>query len=310
MMEIEHLDENQYAMLERMSKRADERKEGWSADVVKQWPNLADFKDPVMMGSFAWSIPSKKHRIIIERGLADVWEHPVTHADVARDYLAIKYADRRKRITARQKVEVVDRRGTAPLRAIPCAIDSGVYVDIQSAYWSILKVVGWDVDYNPDRWLNVRSSVLDFPFPHMKLARNSLVSVGLPGMVKMWHDGALTSFKKPNRFINLVLFRLVMDVLNGIAYEAATKLNVPYIHTDGYIVPARQEQSMYDLINSWGLPARTKARGYTEIYGVGAYKVGAETHEVRRGNLRRDFNKSYDPCISFLKKRFRKFAGL
>jgi hypothetical protein len=176
---------------------------------------------------------------------------------------------------------LVQNRKTQPLYAIPCELEYGYYLDLQSAYWQILQLGGWDVDYLPNGFLAVRSSVHDFPFPQNKLARNSLVSMGLPSTSTIWKpDKGLIRRGNSNATVNLVLWGFVQDVLHTFAHDMIEYAGAIYVNTDGYIIPHDKLETAMQIADGWGLVLRMKESGRAVVRGVGDYDIGS--HQSKR----------------------------
>lgn len=271
-----------------MNEIAMERNAEWSIEIVNEFPQIREIKSPVMLGSFAWSSLVLRRKWMQEKQTTDLGGGHVTPADIARDYLTSRgHKTSRRRMTTNQYQKLVVHRKSAPLYAEPCEIENAVYVDLTSAYWSILRVVGWDLEYNPNRYLAVGQSVDDFPVPENKLARNCLVTVGVNGSMNMWTGEVFKSIKKPNPFSNMMLYGLVMDVLNGIAYDMVHYAGAKYVHTDGYILPERNIDLAFEVAARWGLQCGTKLSGGGTIRGVSDYDIGTRKSGLRRTTLQR-----------------------
>jgi len=203
------------------------------------------------------------------------WEQSPT--ELARDYLLAKFPK-----TPRRKFAQVDACAgrKPPLLAVPGCYPDCVYVDIVSAYWSITRIAGWNVDYWPDRWLAQGADMDDFPLAANKTARNYLVSVTRADGVDMFIGGKLVH-KPGNALRNASLYALVMDVLTGIALEART-LGAVYINTDGYIVREQDAQALMQVIEDWGLRARVKHAGDAVVVGAGSYSIGTHRNKTLR----------------------------
>lgn len=250
--------------------------------VVDKWPTLAEINEAMYVGSFSWTTSSTKRKIVLRPYASSIYAPLLTPADIARDFLAVKYP-KRGRISSRQYWDIKDHR-SAPLYATPGYLSHGFYVDLKSAYWSILQVIGWDVQYLPGRFIASRSSVQDFPYPSNKLARNCLVSVGLPGKSTLWTGEKLVQQARPNKLINLVLWSAVQDVLNSIAADMID-IGAVYVHTDGYIIPASRIEDAFAVLDEWGLPGSIRLEGDAKIYGAGMYEMAG--HQYNPVRLRR-----------------------
>jgi hypothetical protein len=242
--------------------------------MVDQWPNLTEIDENVILGSFSWAGMSSKTRWLKRSTAVSVGGFMSTPGDIARDYLTIKFP-KRKRITAEQKREILKHR-SQPVHAFPLTLPDATYLDLRSAYWSIMSVVGWNVDYFPGRWLAAGEAVTDFPFHDNKIVRNCLVTSGLTSSARIWmHETqsiAMRSFG--NKLVNYQLWSLIQDVLNSIAVELMDTEAVYYVNTDGYILPTSDIDIAKDVIHQWRLPSREKKRGRCYIQAVGRYKFG------------------------------------
>lgn len=274
--------------------------------LVNEFPLLTSFVQPLFIGSFAWTAMFERWKMIKRNYSLEVYDHVLTPADVARDYIRAKYK-KPGRITSRQYENCVKVHRQAPLMARPCEVENAVYLDLKSAYWSILQVVGWDVDYSPGRFLGVNSTCQDFPLWRHKMARNCLVSTGLVGWGKRWNGEKLEFVKKSNPLTNMVLWALVQDVLNSVAAEMVDAGAV-YVHTDGYIFPHELMERGLTILAEWGLIGSVRHQGKCKVYAVGTYEVGE--HKVKRAvhgtgqyfdNINRD-------ALDWLKPRFSHFA--
>ena len=261
--------------LDKIVQRALDRRQRWQHSYVEELPVLVDLREASIVGSFSVIKMESRQRILKEDICIELPEGMgETPSAIARDYLT----DRYQHGAILKHQQILDVRGGVapmPLYAIPCQFEHGYYIDIRSCYWTMLQIVGWNVDYWPDRWLQPGEAPADFPFPDHKVARNCLVSSGIISDVVMWHpDKGLQQLKRGNSLANSQLYRLISDVLNAVA-DKMRALGVVYINCDGYIAP--NYRSMTQAVNwltDWGLPVRIKAEGRGEIYGAGSYRVG------------------------------------
>jgi hypothetical protein len=263
-------DLDQTVMLAHMVAALQER-EQYEVHIRETFPKLTTIHEPVFVGSFTWTCQQEKWKILQSKNAISTpagWASP---AELARNYITIKYPKRR-RVTTDQYHEIMKPR-SQPLLAHPGTYGDCVYLDLKSAYWSILKVIGWDVEYFPGRWLGVRSDVSDYPFQDFKLARNSLVSVGLVGRANYWTGDKLISVRKSNGLVNMALWSAVQDILNGIALDME-KAGALYINTDGYIFRSQAAELAYEVAESWGLVLGEKERGAADILAAGTYSIG------------------------------------
>lgn len=289
-----------------------EKTEGYAVTVVDRMPPISRLTHPTFLGSFSWTSVAGKYRYLLDDSLEYYTSTlPATPGDVARDYLAAKYV--RAQATTRKQIEHFrDVKRSAPLFARPATMADAVYIDIASAYWSIILLAGWDTDYMPDAWLAKRSDNSDFPFAHNKLARNVLVTAGLKSTSTLYiPESRRYTQVTSNSMPNWSIYGLCMDVLNAIAIEiknACTSLI--YVNTDGYIVNALDAEKASSVIESWSLKPSIKDCGLARVWGAGDYEIG--NHVSRRKRyVPRFIEKMHSvPSPKWLKKRFRSLSKL
>lgn len=286
------------------------KSEGVKVHLLKNWFSVRRLGCSAIIGSFSWTSTSTKQRWILQSDAHNYGAGWVTPADIARDYLETKFGGKKRRIGTKQYKDFYGNRRNAPIWAEPCELEHAVYIDIKSAYWSITKAVGWDVDYMPNQWLRVLSDCRDFPFPEIKMARNCLVSVAADGVSQMriWTGSELIFKRGGNALVNKMLWSLVMDVLHGVAHECIAAGAV-YCYTDGFIVPHDKARDVALVLQSWGLPFGIKHEGAASIRGAGAYKIGAYKTKKWESSHTRTVHKIHANCdVAWLKKRFSKYA--
>lgn len=237
--------------------------------VVSKFPDALADDDFMYLGAFTWTYRNAKVKLI-DKGTAvrlDVGR--VSPTEYARTYLMLKYGGRPK-ATSNQIAKTSIHRA-APMVALPGRYQDMVYVDLQAAYWSILKIVGWDVDYNPGSWWGIGQGMEDFPLPNNKLVRNMLVSVATVGNIMVADYGTLKRVDYGNPLLNSSLWACVQDILHMIANFAVNNGAV-YVHTDGYIIPRRMWEHMAAWLDQFGLTIRLKHEGDAIVWGGGRYQ--------------------------------------
>lgn len=296
---------DQTVMLAHMVAALNER-EQYETHIRETFPKLTTIHEPVFVGSFTWTCQQEKWKILQSKTAISTLAGWASPAELARNYITIKYP-KRKRVTTDQYHEIMKPR-SQPLLAIPGTYGDCVYLDLKSAYWSILKVIGWDVEYFPGRWMGVRSDVSDFPFQEFKLARNSLVSVGLVGKANYWTGNKLISVKKSNGLVNMALWSAVQDILNGIAIEME-RAGALYINTDGYIFRSQDALLAYEVAESWGLVLGEKERGAADILAAGTYSIGMKPNRRTQMIKPTYHRKIAEIDNEWLRPRFQKFSS-
>lgn len=241
-------------------------------------PDVRTFTERAFVGTFSTTTTRSKRRYLLQdtliKSLTDWGQTP---SELARDYLDIAYP-RKLRATGEQ-CEAFSKPRSMPLYYAPYVTNDGVYVDVRSAFWSIMSVVGWDVDYMPGKYLSPGRAPYDFPLPNHKVARNCLVSAGLDNSVTVWTGNKFEETKPFNVHKNLGLWSCIADILHMIAVYAVKVCKARYVNTDGYIVPGFHAGDLIQYIQSIGLPYAIKDAGATMVTGVGSYRVGdTQTH--------------------------------
>lgn len=269
---------NQYLSLEEgLAEKAHKRQEA-NTYRYDDFPELKEIDTKTFLGSFSWFTPAWHIRFIDSNGVYNVGYGDQTAPEIARDYIAVKYG--RSPAVKKFQLPELQRERNAPLLSMPGVYPDMCYIDIKSAYWSIIRIIGWDVDYMPGEWLSIRSNNEDFPGKDVKVARSSLVSLCQSQMMSMWDGHRLYSEKSTSNIFNSALWACVFDVLNGVADDMVC-MGAKYVHTDGYIIERSKADEAIAKIREWGLSASIKYEGDSEITTVGCYRVGGVQTQQR-----------------------------
>jgi len=299
----------QAAMMGKMNEFSLEKLQDWTTFIAAKFPPIHEISERVILGSYSWTMPSLKKRIVLQDSAYRLGGGVRTPADIARDYVSVKYEKRRVRITTEQYDACIKTNIDAPLHCIPCYLPDAYYVDIRAAYWSIIRAVGWDVSYLPSRYLSKNSDNHDFPVPEIKMARNCLVSIGLSGNMNIWNGTRITWVSKPNKYANMVLWRLVNDVLNGVATDMIA-VGAIYAYTDGYIIPATALNLAQEVAAAWGLDMTIRREGWAKVTAPATYEFPNFKTKVLPRLAPITMTKVYEPDSKWLRWRFRKLAEL
>lgn len=284
------------------------KSEGQILYLVDRFPPLDELKAMTFLGSFSWTSQATKERWLLKRHAYNLGAGWISPSDIARDYIEAKYGKNQLRCNSRQWREVVRKRKHQPLFAIPCTLENGYYLDLKSAYWQILMIGGWDVDYMPGRYLSPRSDVSDFPASKIKLARNCLVSMGLPSGVNTWiPDEGFQRKSSKKASANLVLWGFVQDVLHGFASDMVNQCGAIYVNTDGYIVPADRMPDAENVSREWGLTVTLKHSGLTTVRGAGDYSIG-ERESARIRTMPKPFEYLRPRAIDWLRAKIKHWS--
>lgn len=255
---------------EKMGERAAKRQSENSYH-MGAFPHLTDLDNRTLLGSFSWFTPNEHIRYLNPMTVVNIGLGDQTQPEIARDYLMVKYGRPPK--IRKAQLDEVTRLRTAPLFSTPGVYPDMCYIDLKAAYWSILRVIGWDVDYMPGQWLTFRSDVEDFPSPDLKVARSALVSLSQSASLSVWTGQRLTKEKTGSNLLNSALWACTFDILHGVASDMID-LGAVYVHTDGYMLPrARADEAIFRA-SEWGLKAAIKHEGDAEVTTVGVYRIG------------------------------------
>lgn len=287
-----------------MNARRAEKLDGWEVIPVKKFPRLQELDAMTYLGSFAWTQPHKKRKWVKSAFVYNIGGGMVTPSDIARDYIAVKFEGERMKCNSKQYKKHIRNRIHQPLYAEVVSGMKASYLDLKSAYWQILMLGGWDVDYSRGNFLSVRSHVYDFPCPHLKLARNTLVSMGLPSQGSVWHpEKGLVRLRGGGSTINLILYGFAMDVLHAIAREMIDRAGAVYVNTDGYIIPDYLVKEAFTVADEWGVTLTPRHQGYATIRGAGDYDI-ANHRSSRPRHIAHPHEYIIADKINWLKTRF------
>lgn len=263
-------------VLQTLSESAQKRADNWQTFFVRQFPDVEKFDEIVMLGAHSYALINTRRRIVkdkikIEPGVLE------TPSAIARDY--VRYIYKQGPRATKAQLENVEGIPPVPSYARPGKFAHGFYIDIAAAYWSIMGVVGWNVDYNPGLWLSPGRPPKDFPFPEHKVARNCIVSAGRMSGIPRYDPRKLPGdpydeIIRGSELRNNQLPRLIHDILNSIA-ELAIEAGAVYVNNDGFIAPTPTiAQRVTGIITDWGLSSRVKAEGGGQVKASGTYEVG------------------------------------
>lgn len=274
-------------VLQLMDIQLAKRRDKYETQVVETLPDIRTLKERVYWGVFSYTLTKSKVRLIKRSALVSIGSGPETPSEVARDYLAALYPRRLRAVGS--QAESIQLHRAYPLYAKPGAIADGCYVDIRSAYWSLMLLAGWDVDYYPGHWLIPGRPPADFPLAEHKVARNCLVSLGLPSVTTLWTGELWKRVHTRNQRLNLGLWSFVQDVLTACAHIAIAH-GALYVHTDGAIMPSANVAAYQEELKYWGLETSIKFAGPSLILGVQNWMVGEKQTKCFGATTPREFS--------------------
>lgn len=162
-----------------------------------------------------------------------------------------------------------------PYKAIPCRLPYAFYVDVSKAYYQIVRSFGMEVSHREGRFLSFGTTAPHTLFAQNKMVRALLVSGTMrKSRFTEWkdHDLHIRAFSNPNYAPGLR--RAIYSTLHAI--QSLVSNYTCYAHTDGFIVPSWRIGRVTQLLEGYGIEYSLKGEGATEIYGVGAYRIGSK----------------------------------
>lgn len=290
-----------------IEQKTQERNEKNQHILLSNFPDIREINERVFWGVFTWTLPKSKKRFLKRNSAIRMHDLPMSAGDLVRDYLDF-YHPNRLRCVGRE-ARFYQTHVSAPLHVTPTIIRNAMYIDIESTYWSILKIIGWDCGYMPDKWVTAGRAPLDFPLPTHKGARNYLVSAGLDTPMTIWTGEEFIYQNGNNVHKNLGLWHLVQDILHSIA-NIAISLGAVYVHTDGYIIDEKRAPALISAISDWGLNARNLGEGQGVVLGIGNYCVGGKKSKAFDYNrVQSPFSKIEQTNYGWLQKQIGMLAS-
>lgn len=287
--------------------------------VMSRLPKWDELTLPVILGSFSMYEERTKTRYLSESDCVEIDGVYTTPSELAREYLNIKFPDRKPPRYTKEQRKLLTEWPPVPLYANPIywTHDEGWYVDVKSAWWQIMNIVGWDVDYWPGKFVGYKGTTHDdFPFADIKVSRSALVSLGRPSVLRRAIPSEhfpyvdVVKTKTFNKFYNPSLWRFISDVLNGIAREAIDYAGVHYVNNDGYICVGRESfERLTDVLNDWGLTYSIKGHGSGWVRTRGCYQVG-DARTMFVGKRQYVHKVTHLPWLEWLKERVATFSAL
>jgi len=230
-----------------------------------------------------------------KRTLKAVWQNVVDvlgrlPSEIARAHLEGAYAVWRPPYQKRL-LTVLMREGYPPYYSRNGRYWDMAYVDLRAAYY-VLYTRWWGLEYWPMRYLRPPMTTVpwDEELATNKLARNALYGL-LRGTTKVGYaKGGKLIHYPAYQYVYPQLALAVVDTLHAIASQVIRMWRAVYVHTDGYIVPAKLAPHMVVWLKEvWGLEARIDAIGDAHVRGVGIYAVGPKaTVPYIQGTVGRD----------------------
>lgn len=182
-----------------------------------------------------------------------------------------------------------------PYKAIPCSLPYAFYVDVSQAYYQIINAFGMEVSHREGRFCAFGSTKPPELFAQNKMVRALLVSGTMrKSKFTEWkdHDLHIRTFSNPNYAPGLrsAIYRTLHAIQSLVSNYSV------YCHTDGFIVPSWRIGRVTQLLEGYGIEYSIKGEGITQIFGVGAYRIGGKrtanyqtTNLTIKENIRHDW---------------------
>lgn len=164
-----------------------------------------------------------------------------------------------------------------PYYAKPCKLPYGVYLDISHAYQQIGRVLGAEIHWKENRWMEFGMTRFDDELFDVKVMRGLIVSAtGEKGSVTTWNSkqDTIVSHSFQNEYFAPHLRLGVLRILHAVC--ASVLPYIVYWHTDGMIVPLHFLSKVETILSSWGLESKVKSSGLTIVKARGVYSIGSE----------------------------------
>lgn len=167
-----------------------------------------------------------------------------------------------------------------PMLSVPGHYEDHAHVDIVSAYFSVLRLVGIYPCVVWGKTLGVGKRLDSYPFASNKTVRNSLYGTAFNPRLAYLTRGAITTVRPENKVSNPVMVQLVQCVMHRIAREARS-LGAKQWYTDGGIIPLENlEQFLHWTSTTYGLTLKVKSTGTMDVFNPSQYRT--PIHEPKR----------------------------
>lgn len=252
--------------------------------IVHGTPDLRHVPPGAVFGTWCISVPGKVRYIL--DGAIEL-APGVLPGDVARAWVRANYTLPIKRRRDQRRVYKL------PVMARVGRHTEGVYLDIRHAYLDILQTAGYNIDYKFGKYMAAKPVILPNIVKDTKWVYAIIVAMSAGArshMVIKSKENGLVARRTFNLFSNPCLYAVASEVLACLAAQVLSRFGkaIWYINTDGYICHPGVVASLTETVKAWGFEIREKARGETQIFGVGSWRCGDEK-TLRRDDYANDF---------------------
>jgi len=267
-------------LLERLSESVLERDPpGWRrqeiapADLESFLVDGAEKYSRVYVGGAHFTIPELRTRFI------SFTEYPVTYGECAREYLRLCY-DSAGVVPIRPRAHHRYWAKKAPLYCRPVKHRGLAYVDINHAYWEIVRHYAADhaMGYGPLEGEQVPGRV-PFVLPDEidaeRRLRHTVVGTLLAHRLSWLEYGSWRDVAVPAPWANPSMARIIFDTMNAVARDVMAHTEVFAWMTDAAIVPNREAEAVQDVLaERWRLGSTIESRGQGAVWSPSCYRVG------------------------------------
>jgi hypothetical protein len=205
-------------------------------------------------------------------------EYPIIPSDVSKAILLFLSQLENHKITfSRETLDrLLNNEIYHPLYANPTRIENAVYIDLSSAYYTIVKAY-FPCQYKRNSYLSIPRSVRINEEEFLsKIAKVSTISLARQTHALLVRkSNSKTEFKhikRKNQFLNDIV-AFVYDYLHALAKIIIAEAGAEYVHTDGYIIPEQNLRKAEDILSNYWIGAwKIKARGEVIIKASGTYR--------------------------------------
>lgn len=200
----------------------------------------------------------------------------LTYTDINYTYLKYHYLDypkTRNWLSPKQRKVFERNIGQIPHYAIPYT-GKAVYFDLKAFHANIILAFGRDTDYGLSGKIRPLPNNDDYPYWHIKEARNRLFATAYPAKSQQYiPEGSAKSIRRStgNPYENLALIKLTNDISAAIGFLMVTRGGALYANRDGYIVPLHSLLQAFATLDFIGFPYTIKQAGECTIWTYGAY---------------------------------------
>lgn len=222
----------------------------------------------VYVGAYSVTIPSVPIKMLTYN------QYPCTDGELAREYLRLVWDDHRND-RPRRASDAWDWK--APLFCEPVSHRSLAYLDIESAYWQLIR------PFHPDDVILPTGTVLEGELDWLtedvlnadRGLRHAVVGSIFSSNLTVHRYGKPEVIYAPGRWASPSLKRQVFASLHAIAAGIRRRVPLYAFLTDAAVIDAGAvTEALGWLWEAWGITAKVKARGMGDVWSLSTHRVG------------------------------------